>query len=51
MLPSCLIGGIAAILIATDSARNSPIITIQYYLYHIANCLNCTIDYLVGKEN
>ena len=36
MLPSCLIGGIAAILIATDSARNSPIITMQYYLYHIA---------------
>ena len=36
MLPSCLIGGIAAILIATDSARNSPIITVQYYLYHIA---------------
>ena len=21
------------------------------YLYHIANCLDCTIDYLVGKEN
>ena len=21
------------------------------YLYHIASCLNCTIDYLVGKEN
>ena len=36
MLPSCLIGGIAAILIATDSARNSPIITAQYYLYHVA---------------
>ena len=36
MLPSCLIGGIAAILIATDTARNSPIITVQYYLYHIA---------------
>ena len=36
MLPSCLIGGIAAILIATSSARNSPIITCQYYLYHVA---------------
>ena len=36
MLPSCLIGGIAAILIATDSARNSPIISFQYYLYHVA---------------
>lgn len=21
------------------------------YIYHIANCLNYTIDYLVGKEN
>lgn len=36
MLPSCLIGGIAAILIATDSARNTPVIACQYYLYHIA---------------
>ena len=36
MLPSCLIGGFAAILIATDSARNAPIICAQYFLYHIA---------------
>lgn len=36
MLPSCLVGGFAAILIATESARNSWIITIQYFLYHIA---------------
>lgn len=36
MLPSCLIGGIAAIFIATSTARNSPVITIQYYLYHVA---------------
>lgn len=37
MLPSCLFGGIAAILIATDSSRNgSFIITMQYFLYHIA---------------
>ena len=36
MLPSCLIGGIAAILIATDTARNSWIIACQYYLYHVA---------------
>ncbi len=36
MLPSCLFGGIAAILIATDSARNSWVITTQYFLYHIA---------------
>ena len=36
MVPSCLLGGIAAILIATDSSRNSNIITVQYFLYHIA---------------
>ncbi len=36
MIPSCLYGGIAAILIATDSARNAWVITGQYFLYHIA---------------
>lgn len=37
MYPSCLIGGVAAILIATDSSRNGMwIITAQYFLYHIA---------------
>lgn len=36
MYPSCLIGGIAAILIATESARNMWIITVQYFIYHIA---------------
>lgn len=37
MLPSCLFGGIAAILIATDTSRNGLwIITAQYFLYHIA---------------
>lgn len=37
MYPSCLLGGIAAILIATDSSRNGMwIITAQYFLYHIA---------------
>ncbi len=37
MLPSCLFGGIAAILIATDSSRNgSFVITLQYFLYHVS---------------
>ena len=36
MIPSCLFGGIAAILIATNSARSTVIIAIQYFLYHIA---------------
>ena len=36
MLPSCLIGGIAALLIPTDSAINGGIIiTIQYFTYHV----------------
>lgn len=35
MMPSCLIGGFAAILIATDSSRNGAwIITAQYFIYH-----------------
>ncbi|MBQ3107485.1 MAG: YwaF family protein, partial [Firmicutes bacterium] len=37
MLPSCLFGGIAAILIATDSSRNGLwILTLQYFAYHTA---------------
>lgn len=37
MFPSCLIGGIAAILIATNSSLNGMwIITAQYFLYHVA---------------
>ena len=37
MMPSCLIGGLAALLIATDSSRNGLwIITVQYFAYHAA---------------
>ena len=36
MVPSCLFGGIAAILIATSSARSTIIIALQYFLYHVA---------------
>jgi uncharacterized membrane protein YwaF len=36
MMPSCLFGGLAAILIATESSRNVWVITFQYFLYHIA---------------
>ena len=36
MVPSCLIGGIAAILIATNSARSTVIIALQYFTYHVA---------------
>lgn len=35
MLPTCLLGGFAAILLATDSSRNGLfIITIEYFVYH-----------------
>ncbi len=37
MIPSCLFGGIAAILIATSSSLNGlPILTVQYFGYHAA---------------
>ena len=37
MYPSCLIGGIAAIFIATNSSLNGTwVITAQYFLYHVA---------------
>lgn len=37
MIPSCLFGGIAALLIATDSSRNGTwLITTQYFGYHVA---------------
>ena len=36
MFPSCLIGGAAALLIATDSSLNVWPITFQYYIFHIS---------------
>lgn len=35
MIPTCLVGGIAALVLSTWSSRNVPVITVQYYLYHI----------------
>ena len=50
MIPSCLFGGIAAILIATDSSRNgSFVITGQYFLYHVAIVI-FSLYLLVSKE-
>lgn len=34
MLPTCLIGGMAALLIPTSSSLSMPVITVQYFLYH-----------------
>lgn len=36
MYPSCLIGGLAAIFIATSSSLNNWVITFQYFIYHAA---------------
>ena len=36
MMPSCLIGGLAALLIPTSSSLTMPAITVQYFLYHCA---------------
>lgn len=36
MFPSCLFGGIAAILIPTSSSLTAWVITFQYNLYHVA---------------
>jgi hypothetical integral membrane protein (TIGR02206 family) len=49
MMPSCLCGGIAAILIPTSSALNSWIITAQYFLYHIALVV-FALNLLTSKE-
>ncbi len=34
MLPTCLIGGFAALMLPTSSSLNMPVITVQYFLYH-----------------
>ena len=34
MVPSCLVGGLAAILIPTSSSLGSPVVTFQYFTYH-----------------
>ena len=36
MIPTCLIGGIAALVLATSSAREVPVISIQYFGFHSA---------------
>ena len=34
MLPTCLIGGFAALMLPTSSSLSLPVITVQYFLYH-----------------
>ena len=49
MIPSCLIGGVAALLIPTSSSLNVWPITIQYNLYHIS-IIVFAIYLLMSKE-
>ncbi|MBQ2712659.1 MAG: YwaF family protein [Clostridia bacterium] len=50
MMPSCMIGGVAAILIATQSSLNGGwIITAQYFIFHTALVL-FGIKLLTSKE-
>ena len=49
MLPSCLIGGFAAIMIPTSSSLNIPVITFQYYMYH-AVIVWFALHVLLSKE-
>ena len=49
-MPSCLLGGLAAILIATDSSRNGAwILSLQYFGYHSAIII-FAIYLLTSKE-
>lgn len=49
MMPTCLIGGIAAILIPTSSSLNMPVVTVQYFLYHSA-IIAFAIHIIISKD-
>lgn len=50
MIPSCLFGGVAALLIATTSSLNGGwILSVQYFGYHVAITV-FAISLLLGKE-
>lgn len=50
MIPSCLFGGIAALLIPTTSSLNGGwILTLQYYGYHVAIIIFALV-LLIGKQ-
>lgn len=51
MIPSCLFGGIAALLIATTSSLNGGwILSVQYFGYHVA-ISTFALSLLLGKEH
>jgi len=50
MIPSCLLGGIAALLLATTSSLNGMwILTVQYFGYHVAIVL-LALKLITAKE-
>ena len=50
MIPSCLFGGVAALLIATTSSLNGGwILSVQYFGYHVAITV-FAISLLLGRE-
>jgi len=49
MMPSCLIGGIAAIILPPSSALNMPVITVQYFWYH-ASIITFAIYLMITSE-
>ncbi len=48
MLPTCLVGGFAAILLPTSSAKSFVAIFIQYFVYHIS--IVCFAAYLLTSK-
>ena len=50
MIPSCLLGGIAALLLATNSSLNGMwILSVQYFGYHVA-IIVLALKLITGKE-
>lgn len=49
MLPTCLIGGFAALMIPTSSSLSVPIITVQYFLFHTSIVVFAIYLYLTNE--
>ena len=49
MIPTCLIGGFAALMIPTSSSLNVGVITVQYFMYHSA-IMWFALKLLLSKE-
>ena len=49
MLPTCLIGGVAALLIPTSSSLSMPVITVQYFTYHASIVIYAVYLYMTEE--